>query len=80
MNLCKLLNFDLWDFFISYLLKDVGNDFGCRGGYLLFVFDVKNNRFILMGEVNVCLIDFSVVNVEMIYCDNGDDGYVYYVN
>lgn len=80
LNSCKLPNLDPWDPSISHLLKDVGNDPGCRGGYPLPAFDVKNNRLILTGEVNASLIDFSAVNVETIHRDNGDDGYVHYAN
>ena len=80
VNACKLPNLDPWDPSISHLLKDVGNDPGCRGGYPLPAFDVMGNRLILTGEVNASLIDFSEVNVETIHRDNGDDGYVHYAN
>ena len=80
LNSCKLPNLDPWDPSISHLLKDVGNDPRCRGGYPLPAFDVKDNRLILTGEVNASSIDFSEVNVETIHRDNGDDGYVHYAN
>ena len=80
LNTCKLPNLDPWDPSISHLLKDVGNDPRCRGGYPLPAFDVKDNRLILTGEVNASSIDFSEVNVETIHRDNGDDGYVHFAN
>ena len=80
LNSCKLPNLDPWDPSISHLLRDVGNDPGCRGGYPLPAFDVMDNRLILTREVNASSIDFSEVNVETIHRDNGDDGYVHYAN
>lgn len=80
LNACKLPNLDPWDPSISHLLKDVGNDPGCRDTYPLPAFDVMDNRLILTGEVNASSIDFSEVNVETIHRDNGDDRYVHYAN
>lgn len=65
-------------FFIRYLLRDVGNDFVCGNGYFVFVFDIVGNRLVFLGEVDDSFIDFSYVNVEIIYCNQGDDGNVYY--
>lgn len=79
LNSCKLPNLDPWDPSISHLLRDVGNDPGCRG-YPLPAFDVKDNRLILTGEVDASSIDFNEVNVETIHRDNGNDGYVHYAN
>ncbi|KAL9983543.1 hypothetical protein ACROYT_G005730 [Oculina patagonica] len=78
LNTCKLPKLNPWDPSISHLLKDVGNDPGCRNGYPLPAFDVIDNRLVLSGEVNASSIDFSEVNVETIHRDSGHDSSVHY--
>ena len=79
LNTCKLPNLNPWDPSISHLLKDVGNDPGCKG-YPPPAFDVIGNRLVLSGEVNASSIDFSHVNVETIHRNEGDDHVVHYAN
>ena len=78
LNTCKLPKLDPWDPSISHLLKDVGDDPGCRDKYPLPAFDVKDKRLVLTGEVNASSIDFSEVNVVTIHRDNDDDALVHY--
>ena len=80
LNSCKLPNLNPWDPSISHLLRDVGNDPRCRGGYPLPAFDVVDNRLVLTGEMNASSIDFSGVNVETIHRFDSDDRYVHYAN
>ncbi|PFX29790.1 uncharacterized protein LOC111324377 [Stylophora pistillata] len=79
-NTCKLPKLDPWDFSIKHLLKDVGNDPGCRNGYPVSAFDVIGNRLVLSGEGDGSSIDFNHVKVHTIHRDQGDDNSVHYEN
>ena len=79
-NACKLPNLDPWDPSVRHLLKDVGEDPGCRKNYPLPAFDVVANRLVPNGEINTGDINFQEVNLETIHRDDGDDWNVHFVD